>query len=209
MTQELEKPIVQPSSVSNARPVLTLPAQEAELLREQYTKSQVILEYGSGGSTALAADLPGKTVFSVESDAKWAKMMESWVTSCGTSSHVHIHHVDLGPTKAWGYPVDDRHWRRFIHYPFSVWSRKDFIHPDTVLIDGRFRVGCFFATLFQASRPVTILFDDYVNRPYYHIVEEFADINGREGRLAKFCISPQDVSKSDLFKVISKFNDVR
>ena len=49
------------------RPELTLPEAEAALLRETYDRAGVILEYGSGGSTVLAAEQPGKTVPSVES----------------------------------------------------------------------------------------------------------------------------------------------
>jgi hypothetical protein len=51
--------------------VLTLPADEARLLQDHYARAGVVLEYGSGGSTLLAARL-GKQVFSVESDAAWA-----------------------------------------------------------------------------------------------------------------------------------------
>ena len=43
------------------RPFLTLPEAEAEALAAAYARADVILEYGSGGSTALALDL-GKFV---------------------------------------------------------------------------------------------------------------------------------------------------
>ena len=53
------------------RPTLTLPEAEAALITAAYDKAEVILEYGSGGSTVLAADL-GKKVVAVESDRDWA-----------------------------------------------------------------------------------------------------------------------------------------
>ena len=62
-----------------ARPELTLPDAEAALIRAAYAKADVILEYGSGGSTVLASELPGKSVFSVESDRDWAQMMRGWL----------------------------------------------------------------------------------------------------------------------------------
>ena len=61
------------------RPELTMPEAEATILREHYARAQVILEYGTGGSTALASELPGKTVFAVESDKDWALMMRAWL----------------------------------------------------------------------------------------------------------------------------------
>lgn len=42
-----------------------MPPAEAEALRMAYEEAEVILEYGSGGSTVVAAELPGKHVTSV------------------------------------------------------------------------------------------------------------------------------------------------
>ena len=60
------------------RPQLTLPPAEAEMVRRYYDKAGVILEYGSGGSTVLAGDMPGKVITSVESDRAWVEMMKAW-----------------------------------------------------------------------------------------------------------------------------------
>jgi hypothetical protein len=56
------------NQVAMERPELTFSPEVAELVRETYAQAQVILEYGSGGSTVLASEMAGKTVFSVESD---------------------------------------------------------------------------------------------------------------------------------------------
>ena len=60
------------------RPVITLPPEEEAAVRSYYAQAQVILEYGSGGSTVIAAELPSKTIFSVESDVKWLGGMKSY-----------------------------------------------------------------------------------------------------------------------------------
>ena len=60
--------------------------------------------------------------------------------------------------------------------------------PDTVLIDGRFRVCCFFTCLKFAKEGTIIIFDDYFDRPYYHIVEKYLDIHQKCGRQAIFKI---------------------
>ena len=52
-----------------------MPVVEAELLRQHYEDADAILEYGSGGSTLMAAEMEGKHVTSVESDKAWWQMM--------------------------------------------------------------------------------------------------------------------------------------
>ncbi|WP_371809953.1 hypothetical protein [Ruegeria sp. HKCCD7319] len=57
------------------KPVLTMPEDAQNVLRENYEAASVILEYGSGGSTVLASEMQNKTVFSVESDRSWTRKM--------------------------------------------------------------------------------------------------------------------------------------
>ena len=57
------------------RPELTFIPEVGELVKKHYIKAKVILEYGSGGSTVLASEMPGKTIYSVESSRVWTKMM--------------------------------------------------------------------------------------------------------------------------------------
>lgn len=187
------------------RPELTLPEAEAAHLRAAYERASVILEYGSGGSTALAAELPGKRVFSVESDRKWTRMMRNWLKQAppAEGTVVDVIWSDVGPTKAWGYPVDDSHWTRYARYPLAVWDREDFVQPDVVLVDGRFRVGCAMAAALRSDRPVTVLFDDYVPRRRYHAIERFFGPPARTvGRMAEFHITPMTVEPGHLLTII-------
>ncbi|ESW59640.1 MAG: hypothetical protein Q27BPR15_16330 [Rhodobacter sp. CACIA14H1] len=182
-------------------PKLTLPPEAATLLREQYAKAQSILEFGSGGSTLVAAEREGTVTFSVESDADWADRMRHWFDAHPPKGQVHLHHADIGPTREWGYPQDDAHWRQFTDYPLSVWRRGDFRHPDVVLIDGRFRIGCFVGTLLNITRPTRILFDDYVDRPRYHVVEQLCRPVSFAGRMAVFDARPTALHPSDFGQV--------
>lgn len=187
------------------RPELTLPPAEAAWLAERYAAAEVILEYGSGGSTVMAAESPGKTVFSVESDLDWAAKMAAWFDANPPAATVHLHPVDIGPTKAWGAPKDDRGWRNYHLYPTSVWDREDFIHPDLVLVDGRFRAACLMATLIRAERPVTVLFDDYIKRPRYHEVEQWVGRMEVRGRMARFEVEPWTLPREDLARILAIF----
>lgn len=171
-------------------PVLTLPPDEAALLRAEYARAGVILEYGSGGSTVLAGGMAGKRVFAVESDAGWVAKMQGWFAANPPVSPVTLHHADIGPTVAWGRPEDETQFRKWPGYATSVWDRKDFAHPDVVLIDGRFRAACLMTVALRIIRPVTVLFDDYKRRKPYHAVEDLIRPVAMAGRMARFEVAP-------------------
>lgn len=192
-------------SATITRPELTLPEAEAEALRGLYSNARVILEYGSGGSTVMASEMPGKSVFSVESDKDWALMMRAWFaqTPPVAGTQVDVVWSDVGPTKAWGYPADDSGWMRYAQYPLKVWDLPEFEQPDVVLIDGRFRTGCALATAFRTTKPVTVLVDDYKRRRQYHKIETYLGAPQLIGRLARFDkVGPIPVPAKNLLKII-------
>jgi hypothetical protein len=172
------------------KPILTLPSAEGDLVRREYTRANCILEYGSGGSTVVASDLPGKTVFSVESDRAWHQKMVAWFQENPSLSSITMHYSDIGPTKEWGFPTSDVSWKNYIEYPFGVWSKYPQLNPDIVLVDGRFRVGCFIACVMNTKQDCTILYDDYSIREPYWVVEKIVKPVEVVGRMARFEITP-------------------
>lgn len=192
-------------SIPSGWPALSFPGAEEDLVRTTYEKARVILEYGSGGSTVLAAEMPGKLVFSVESDRNWALRLQSRLDEAELLSPATVYHVDIGPTGAWGRPLDDSHWPQFHNYPVAIWDEPFFRHPDVVLIDGRFRVACMMTVMARAERPITILFDDYVERKPYHMVEEIIAPREFVGRMAVFDVMPGLVTGSDLDAISRAF----
>lgn len=187
-----------------ARPVLTLPEAEAGALAAAYKTASVVLEYGSGGSTVMAAEM-GKTVFSVESDADWLAGMQGWFAANPAPGKVVLHHANIGPTGKWGAPTGARSFRQFPSYALSIWDHPDFVHPDVVLVDGRFRPACLLATAFRISRPVMVLVDDYAMRPAYHDIESMLQPVRMHGRMAEFRITPTPVPAERLDWVIGWF----
>jgi len=187
-----------------SRPELTLPEAEAERLRAAYEGAGVVLEYGSGGSTVMAAEMPGKTVFSVESDRDWAEMMLGWFEANppATGSDAKVIWVDIGPTKEWGHPAKASKHLRFAQYPLAVWDMDGFSQPDVVLVDGRFRTGCVMATAFRTQKPVTVLVDDYKRRKAYHKVEEFLGVPRMTGRMAEFEVTPMLPPPARLLEIV-------
>lgn len=182
-----------------------MPAAEVEHLRRVYADAEVILEYGSGGSTELAARLPGKYIMSVESDRDWARTLRSKLCGPEIVSPAVVYHSDIGTTGPWGRPLDDHAWRRFHSYPNAVWEQSWFRHPDVVLIDGRFRTACFATVLMRAERPVRVLFDDYGVRPLYHQVEKFVRPTAMIGRMADFRIEPGQIDPKQIGLLVSQF----
>lgn len=192
-----------------ARPEFTMPEAEADWLREVYPSAEVILEYGSGGSTLLAASHPGVHVFAVESDTAWAENMQHWFEMNPPAGEVHILPVDVGPTRRWGMPKDTDAMERWPDYPLAVWDLPEFRHPDIVLVDGRFRTACFLATLFRIRQPVALYFDNYLDRSEYHMVEDFAPIAETRGRMARFDLKPQAIPPEHLNTIITEFTKRR
>jgi hypothetical protein len=184
---------------------LTFPPLEAELVRKVYAEAETILEYGSGGSTLLAARL-GKRIFSVESDRVWAEHLQAGLAAFPGAT---VHHVFIGPTEKWGMPTRPRFHGRYHRYALSVWDRPDLGDPDLVLIGGRFRAACLAAVLLRARRPTSVLFDDYEDRPYYHGVERLARKEEVVGRMARFVVTPGAIPPEMLTEVIGWFSDPR
>ncbi|MET4130078.1 hypothetical protein [Roseovarius sp. MBR-6] len=186
------------------RPELTLPEAEAAHLRAAYEDASAILEYGSGGSTVMASEMPGKRVWSVESDEAWAAMMRGWLKANppAPGTTVEVIWADIGPTEDWGHPADKSGYLRYARYPLGIWERTD-VTPDLVLVDGRFRTGCALAAALHAKGPLRLLFDDYAPRRHYHRIEEFIGAPRRMiGRMAEFELAPLTLAPRDLATAI-------
>jgi hypothetical protein len=191
--------------IAPERPVLTLPGAEADALRAAYQAAAVILEYGTGGSTTVAAELPGRTVFSVESSEPWLDKMMEWFNQNPPKARLNLHLANIGKTRDWGFPVDHKGIYRWSGYPVSVWEREDFQHPDTVLIDGRFRLACALTVLFRITRPVTVLIDDYIDRPGYHKIETLVGAAEMVGRMARFTFTPMQMPVAQMRWIMTAF----
>lgn len=186
-------------------PELSFPLEEMQLVRRVYDSAHIILEYGSGGSTVLGSEWPGKLVFSVESDHAWAIRLQHEIDLRNLPSPALVYHVDIGPTGNWGRPLGPEAWTRFHRYPLAIWDEPFFRQPDVVLIDGRFRPACLMAVLLRTQKPVTVLFDDYTERPAYHSVEAFLKPSEMVGRMAVFHVQPRPFDPSETGAIMDHF----
>lgn len=187
------------------RPKLTFIPEVAELVRTHYKQADVILEYGSGGSTVMASEMPGKTIYSVESSRVWTKMMRQWFEQEQPVSMPMMSHVNVGKTGKWGTPVDTSRHHKYHLYPLGIWDSEDFKHPDVILVDGRFRVACALTAMLRCTRKTTLLFDDYNGRKGYHVLEDFLEKEEEVGEMARFTIKKTALPREQMTKLIGMF----
>lgn len=185
-----------------SRPVLTLPEAEAAELSARYHAAEVILEYGSGGSTLLAADIPDKRIYTVENDRAWIDRLHAWFVGHPPASMPLLHHADVGPTRQWGHPVDETAFRLWPAYVQAIWDHPDFLAPDVVLVDGRFRLACLLTAALRTQKPLAVLVDDYIDRPGYHEAEPVLGAPVMIGRMARFDLTPGMIPMTRLRLVI-------
>lgn len=191
--------------------VLTFTGPCKEHLQQVYAASDLIVEYGSGGSTCHAAGI-GKTVIAVESSIHWLLELVASCAERGMPGRIIPLWSDIGDTKEWGFPVDEskvKQWHRYATVPW-IYCDEHGLSPDTVLIDGRFRVACFVATCLAIKKPTRILFDDFASRPHYHAVLEIAPVKLDVGeRMAVFEVEPGMVTREWLLRNLGCFQDPR
>lgn len=180
-------------------------------VQEVYAGSSLIVEYGTGGSTCYAAQM-GKTVLAVESSLHWLMELTASCAERNYPGRVVPLWADIGGTKEWGYPVDEsgvKRWHRYSTIPW-LYCEEHGESPDTVLIDGRFRVACFIATCLAIKRPTRVLFDDFVGRPHYHdVLKIVPEVDYVGDRLAVFNVQPGCVTPDWLLNNLGRFHDTR
>ena len=163
---------------------------EIEFFESCLDRAQHYYEFGSGGSTKLAASM-GLNVHGVESDRRWLEQLQSEVGDA-----CKVNHVDIGPTKEWGYPVDLRAADQFPNYSRSIHTQD--LPFDLILVDGRFRVASTLESIdyvLEKGDPACarIFIHDFWNREFYKPVLEFLD-------------AEKTVETAGLFKIKANLN---
>lgn len=175
--------------------------------------SKMYLEYGSGGSTCLAAK-NGIRFVSVDSDRFFLNSVKKKIIKENLyreADQVFLH-ADIGVTGGWGKPImlggpslaRLEKFRRYSDFPKEIGTK--FPLPDLVLVDGRFRVACALKAFkaLQGEKDWLLLVDDFVNRPTYQVLLGFGVLQGYVGRMAVFN-GVADSSKEKLDAAIKQY----
>ena len=181
--------------------------ESLEFFKTQIKKSEVILEYGSGGSTLFANKL-GKEVYSVESDYYFYRKIESLLKTKNNKTQIFF--SNIGITGSYGIPIFKypykfrlQRWKNYVQKPWL--NLKNNKLPDLVFIDGRFRVACFLYSIIKLkSYPkAKIIIDDFASRPEYHVVKQYAKFIGLKGRMGVF--TPSNSKINEIKSILSDY----
>lgn len=177
---------------------------DSALFEDVVSRSATYAEYGCGTSTVWVANHTNCSIYSVDSSEVWISRTKSRFKR---NENINIYHANLGAVQNWGRPIGyDRH-ESFPDYTDWIWKQN--VSPDTILIDGRFRVCCFLTTLLYAREGARIIFDDYMPRPRYHFIERFLKPEDVCGRQALFVAPRKDSLDADnLIRGIAQFRFV-
>ena len=170
-----------------------------DYLFKKYLKNcNIYFEYGVGDSTIWVLENTLSRIISVDTDKKWINKIDIFKRK----KRIDIHWINLGEIENWGRPKTYEHRKYFIDYISNVWTFN--LKPDVILIDGRFRVASYLYSLINAKEGSIIIFDDYNNRPYYHIIEEVVPIYKICGRQAVFRV-PKNINRKLAENILNKF----
>jgi len=168
---------------------------EQALLRGEMLRAKSYLEFGTGGSTVLAAECGIRRIVSVDSDPAWLRRIGERIAHERATLDIELIHCNLGRTGDWGMPLD-RDLERVATWPqyfLQPWQR--FLScnetPDLILVDGRFRVACVLYSLLHLhlahakfpQRTTRIAVHDFSDRPYYGRILEHAVIVASAGTM--------------------------
>lgn len=173
---------------ANAELGIRMSDKEIGLLRKNLEKATHYLEFGCGGSTALAARSKLKTIASVENSLEWIDKCraDSAISSAEREGRLKFIAADTGPTKGWGYPVDKSSAHLWQNYYLRPWDKLDAAQLDLVLVDGRWRVACVMQAIVRTSPACRILVHDWSDkRPQYEVLLRFTEIAARAGSLVQ------------------------
>lgn len=181
-----------------------------KIFTEKLIQSNEYLEYGSGGSTHLAAKLKKKFTV-VESDPFFLNAVKEKIIADGLfdpRKQTYIH-ANVGLTGPYGWPIFFKKSKRekYAGYSDAPWEMHgESFSPDLILVDGRFRVSSALKTIKKLNGKTNweILFDDY-DGTYYHAIEEFANLERVVGRMAILKPKP-DLDMQKLETAIQKYN---
>ena len=153
-----------------------LAKNDKEMFYRYLKNANVYFEYGSGGSTYQASISNNiNKIYSVESDAFWQNKLKQTITN--PNIEYIFNEMDTQP-KNWGHPGKNATKLQKTNYSNHIRNleKEDQDNVDLVFIDGRFRVACCLKCYDIISDSCVIAFDDFLDRPQYHVVLDYFDI---------------------------------
>jgi hypothetical protein len=180
----------------------TMSVLEIQYLEDSLKGSRYYCEFGSGFSTLLASKIKGLSLMTFETDLSYLDYIQKKSHEIEVVSRNKFTHLDIGPTKEWGWPISNSQEKFFPNYIAASQRamKANSFFPDLILIDGRFRVSTFLSCILQFPG-ANVLFDDYVDREYYHAVESIIKPKKFVGRIAHFKV-PKHLPRKKILEAL-------
>jgi hypothetical protein len=166
---------------------LRMTGRERALFERSVEKSATYLEFGCGGSTEIAVALGCRAVVSVEADRTWidALRQKPTIQEAIARRQLFLEYVDIGPVGSWSFPKDDSKIRNWPTYFLTPFVKYDFSY-DLILVDGRFRNACAYASYAFMADDAVLAIHDYTTRSSYFDIEKFFELQELADTLAIF-----------------------
>lgn len=150
---------------------------DKQMFYKYLDKASIYFEFGSGGSTYQACLKQNiQKIYSVESDLEWHNKLRE-ILNNNDKVHFIYNEMDTKP-KNLGYPGNNSTPSQRKNYSEQILfiNENETKNIDFVLIDGRFRVACCLKCFGVVDNDCVIAFDDFLDRPNYHIVLNYYNI---------------------------------
>jgi hypothetical protein len=168
-------------------------------LSEHLTGNQKYFEWGAGQSTILALQHSDVDVATVDSNYDLLEVLTDYASSIGSKFRTYPVLSEKFTSLEWGYVQSDSGLASAgIEYASPYTHNTD---SDLVVIDGRFRVFCFYQVLMRTKKLTTVIWDDYVDRPWYHSVESFIKPEYFVSRAAIFSIEKAQILDRSILNI--------
>jgi len=154
----------------------SLAVNDKQMFYKYLDNSKIYFEYGSGGSTYQASIRNNIIkIYSVESDKEWHNILKQNITKNNVTYFFNEMNV---LANNWGYPGPNSTHIQHINYSNYIGNltSEEQQSIDLILIDGRFRVACCLKCFDVINSDCLIAFDDFLDRPQYHVVLDYYDI---------------------------------
>lgn len=172
---------------------------------QRLVHSKVFLQYSCAAFTQDACNKTNiQKVIAVESNKT---LSDSVYQSIVQREKLHMICANIGEVNANGAPATSEKFKQYHSYMVLPWALADkyMLTPDTILINGPFKVACFLYSLICAKEGAVILFNDFFKNPAYEVVRNYCALEKRHGDMAEFIVKKNYVM-SDIAANIAKYS---
>lgn len=164
--------------------------EEHSLFVNRIRFSKSILEFGAGQSTLAALRNSSAFIYSIESNKEYMDSLNQIIPD-KYKDRCFFRHADIGPVDRYGGPLTLRETSCDTYTDLSFIS-----HVDCCVIDGRFRVACFFKCIMMFPCIGLIFMHDFWMRERYSVVLQFSDVIATADQLV--ALRPKTVNPEDM-----------